>query len=173
MQTLTLVLSIIALVLGFVGSVLHMVKRDTLAARFDAFGTQLEEIAKRLGGAAGVVLAFVLAGVVAAQLAACGPSAREKTISTTMTAVNAGAAGFVAFDAKHQAEIVNLAPDAEHGRQELAAWRVTQVEVETDLATAYRAVAVAAQLNDDQSLASMLQAAAVFQSALRAIGVTQ
>jgi len=116
--------------------------------------------------------AVVLVALVAHTQAACGPSSREKTISATLTATNAAAAGFVAFDAKHQHYLVAAAPDRAHGEAELAAWRAHQLELEHYIEAAYRAIAAAALADDDPSVVSMLAAAAQLTEAMKALGVS-
>jgi len=109
-------------------------------------------------------------GVIIAWLSACGPSAREKTISTTLTATDVAAHAFIAYDAKKQADIVAAAPDKATGAAQLATWRAEQTKVAQLLAGTYRAVAVAATVNDDQSLAAMAQAALIVSQELHALG---
>lgn len=101
----------------------------------------------------------------------CGASARQKEITTTMTVLDAAQAGYIAFDARHQLDIVKAAPDKATGEAQLGAWRQTQAKVETGLTAAWRAVAVAATVNNDQSMTSMLQAAQIVEQELAALGV--
>lgn len=113
-----------------------------------------------------------LAPIVLALVFACGASAREKTIKTTYVAVNAAATGFVAFDKKHQLDVVAQAKDRATAEAELAAWRAKQADVERAVSAAFRAIAAAAIANDDPSVAGMLQAATVLSGLLHDLGVT-
>ena len=114
--------------------------------------------------ALGVILAWLAAG--------CSASAREKTISATLTATNAAAAGFVAFDLKHQQSIVAAATDKASGQAALEGWRVQQLDAQKAFTAAYQAIATAATVNDDPSMAGMVAAAAQLSQLLKTLGVT-
>ena len=109
--------------------------------------------------------------LVAFALFACGASAREKTISTALATTDAARAAFVAFDATHQTAIVTKAPDDATGKAQLAAYRATQAKIVLGFVTVYRAIAIAATANNDQSLAGLLSVAGVLESELRDLGV--
>lgn len=115
--------------------------------------------------AAGVVLAWLVAG--------CGASQRERTIRDTFAATDAAAAGFVAFDGRHQHDLVVAAKSEPEGKAALEMWRVNQLRAEMAIAAVYRAIAVAATIEDDKSLEGMIQAALILSQELKAIGVIQ
>lgn len=102
---------------------------------------------------------------------ACGPSSRQTAINTTLSTLNAANNTFVQFDKVHQKAIVDAAPSKAAGEQKLADYRATQLKIVEAFATAYRAVAVAQQLNDDQSIQSMAQAALIVAQELQTLGV--
>ena len=104
-------------------------------------------------------------------LVACGASARQKTIATTLAATNAAADAFVAYDQDHRTSIVTHATSHENGVALLSEWDGTVDTVNTAFTTVYKAIATAATVNDDPSLAGMLQAWTIVQKQLAALGV--
>lgn len=95
-----------------------------------------------------------------AMLSGCGASARETTIKTTLTVVNAARDGFVAIDRDKQAKIVAEAKTLDEGKAALALYRDKRQAILTAFETTYRALAVAAILKDDpKALDAMLAAA--------------
>lgn len=109
--------------------------------------------------------------VFALALAACGASARERTIATALATTNVAAATFEKFDGIHQGAIVAKATSLEEGKAALADYRKDQVKVEALLAGLYRAIATAATLEDDHSLVGIVSAAKLLQDELHALGV--
>lgn len=89
----------------------------------------------------------------------CSASQRERTIKTTLVAVNETRAAFVTFDRTTQAAIVELAPTYERGAAALIEYRKKREIVIEAFAIVYRAIATAATVNDDPSIATMLAAA--------------
>lgn len=79
-----------------------------------------------------------------ALLAACGTGTRDKALRGALTAVDAAAEGFVAFDDAEQQAIVARATTREQAQAELAAYRERRRPVIAALAAAYQAIAVAA-----------------------------
>ena len=104
-------------------------------------------------------------------LAACGASARQTTIRDTYLAVKAADAAFGQYDADHRAQIVAKATSHENGVALLNEWDGTADRVTRDTKAAFAAIAAAATLNDDQSLASMLSAALIIKTELETLGV--
>lgn len=104
-------------------------------------------------------------------LSACGASQREKDIHTTLTALDVGAAAFVSYDGKHQMDIVGHAANREDGEAKLKEYRAKREKVTGAFMAAFRAVAVAATVNDDPSFSGMLEAAVIVQQELSALGV--
>lgn len=104
-------------------------------------------------------------------LVACGASARQTALSGAYTTATAGATGLVAFDAKHEQDIVAAAPDEPTGKQQLADYRAARAKAELAIDTLLRAIAAAAVLNNDQSLAAVVSAGITVNQALAALGV--
>lgn len=95
-------------------------------------------------------------------LVACGASARQRTISATLLGVDAAKAAFVAADATHQLQLVAGATSHDDGAAKLASYRDRRVKLVIAFEAAYRALAIAAILNDDpKSLANLVAAAKV------------
>lgn len=115
--------------------------------------------------AAGIVFVWLLA--------ACSASAREKTISTTLAATDAASASYVTYDLAHQRELVAATHDAASAHAAVEAWRVNQLAIVTALSATYQAIAAAATVNDDPSVASMAKAAGLLAQTLHDLGVTK
>lgn len=113
--------------------------------------------------ATGFVIAWLLLG--------CGTTAREKTISTTLTAIKAADAAFRAWDAQHQHIIVIEAKDEPSGRAALDAYRTKQLEIERLFTATYAATATAATVENDQTLQGLIAAALLLSKQLHALGV--
>lgn len=109
---------------------------------------------------------FVLA------LVACSSNQRASTITTTLNAVNAAEAGFVAFDGKHQLDIVSASTSHDDAVAKLADYRAKRELVVVALTGAYDALKVAAEVNDDPSVAGAVAAAALLAADLKTLGVT-
>lgn len=91
-------------------------------------------------------------------LAACGASSRERSLRTTLAAVDASAAGFQTWDEQHQKEIVDKAQSADEATAALAVYRLRREQVIAAFAIAYEALAAAA-LHDDKAIGPALDAA--------------
>lgn len=112
-----------------------------------------------------LLLPFVL--LFAATWCGCGASARERTIKTTLAAVNETRVAFVVFDRGAQSAIVATAQSFEQGAAALQAYRAKRELVVDAFSFAYRAIATAATLNDERSLTEMISAAAGIVGAVR------
>lgn len=97
---------------------------------------------------------------VAVLVAACGPGAKERTIKTTLTGVNAARAAFVAWDDRAQNEIVDKATSMAEGQAALEEHRRRRVTLVTAFEGAYRAIALAAVDPSDLNVAEVVAAAA-------------
>lgn len=87
--------------------------------------------------------------------AACGPNAKQKALSYTVTGLNAARDGFVIWDANHQQKIVDDATSLGEGQAALTAYRAKREAVLQAFTVAYSALAVAAL---DPSAAMLLEA---------------
>jgi hypothetical protein len=100
-------------------------------------------------------------------LFACGASARERAISTALVATNATRDGFIAFDARHQQQLVDSATSLEEGRARIDAYRRQREPIVQGFATVYRAIAMAAVLTDDPTaIPNLLRAADLLRTAI-------
>lgn len=102
-------------------------------------------------------------------IASCSASQRERTIKATLVAVNESRDAFVLFDRTTQAAIVATAPTYERGAAALVAYRQKREPVVDGFAVVYRAIAIAATVNDDPSVATMIAAAKDIASAWKAL----
>jgi hypothetical protein len=107
--------------------------------------------------------------LLAALLIACGPNAREKTITTTLTTVNAARVAFVVWDDKTQDQIIDHAASEETGQAQLDAHRKKRDELVQAFEAVYYAIAVAATDKEDQNVANMLSAAARLYQAYKTV----
>lgn len=85
----------------------------------------------------------VLALAVVMMLGACGATARQRALDTTLAALDAARDGFVAYDSAKQAAIVDAAITKEAGVSALAAWREKRTAVVELFLVAYSALAAA------------------------------
>ena len=99
----------------------------------------------------------------------CSASQRETTIKATLAAVNESRDAFVVFDRATQAAIVETARTYERGVEALAHYREKREPVVLGFTVAYRAIAIAATVNDDPSVASMVDAAKQVADAWKAL----
>ena len=105
-------------------------------------------------------------------LGACAASTREKTIQTTFASLEAAENGFDAFSDQHQLDIATQAPDKATGEAQLAAFRKQRDAVKAKLAAAFHLLGAAVAVDNDQSVAAAVQAAAMVAQALHDLGVT-
>lgn len=94
-----------------------------------------------------------------ALLHGCGPSARNKTLATTLDAVNTTRDVFLAWDDKHQDEIMDAcSPPActfEQGRARIDAYRLKRATVVKAFEITYLALSLAA-INESTPLSTLL-----------------
>lgn len=91
------------------------------------------------------------------QIPACGASARQKTLTTSLATVSAAGEAFEKWDEARQAEIVAGATSISDGQVKLAEYRAHRGQIEALFVVAYQAIA-AASLDEDASLTAMLAA---------------
>lgn len=114
---------------------------------------------------------LALALVIAWGIAGCGASARQKTIRATFDLTDVAAAHLVTFSHDHEMAIVHTATTEAVAVAELEDWRKKVDHAEKTIAAVYRLVAGAALVNDDKSLATLLQAAKLLGDELTELGV--
>jgi len=98
----------------------------------------------------------------------CGPSSRDKTLSTTLLSVNAARDGFIEWDKQYQESIVDAATSLEDGRDKLLAYREDRDVVLRAFEIAYRAIALAA-INKETPLSEAIDRAADVAKAIAAL----
>ncbi len=111
------------------------------------------------------------ASFVVCAVMACGAGQREKTIAATYQATTIAAAHLVTYEHDREVAIIGHATSEAEGKAQLAAERAKVNHAEKVIAGVYRAIAAAAVLNDDQSLAALVQAALVLSAELHDLGV--
>lgn len=94
--------------------------------------------------------------VVCCLLASCGPSAKEKTLRTTLTGVNAAREALVAWDEAIQLEIARTASTRAEGEAQLAVHRTKRGRLVAAFETVYRLMAIAAMDVDKANLLPIL-----------------
>lgn len=104
--------------------------------------------------------------------AACGPTARETALRTTLVTVDAARDGFEAWDQEHQGKLIATAQTGDEARASVASYREKRLVVINGFDLAYKAIAHAAVLLDDASIANALAAAADLKTAIEALGAS-
>lgn len=89
---------------------------------------------------------------------ACSASQREKALHASFVTLNAARDGFVKWDDQTQARIVNDAQTLGEGKRALAEHRAARDKLVETFELAYRTLASALVLNDEQSFAAALRA---------------
>ena len=103
-------------------------------------------------------------------LAACGATAREKAISATYVGINSARDGFIAYNARHENDLVQGSQSREEAIQKLVSYRMKREHVTEAFIAAYHALSAAVLVeNDPKSLPNLLQAAADLKAAIAAL----
>lgn len=90
----------------------------------------------------------------------CGAGARNTAIKAALTSTDVARDGFIAYDGKHQTDIVNNAKTLDEGKRDLEAYRARRAKIVDGFTLVYHAIASAAAVDNKPSLATM-QAAVV------------
>lgn len=112
---------------------------------------------KPASGTAAMLAVLLLGGLVALQ-PGCAASQRESTIKAAMVTVDASRSAYLTYDQHAQADIVAKATSLDDGKAKLEAYRMNREKLVKALTVAYQAIATAAQLNDEPSIAGMQKA---------------
>lgn len=115
-----------------------------------------------------MIARFLLALALVCATPSCGPSARTRTLQVTLAATAAAQAGFIAQDAAHQQALVDRAASLDEGRAALGAYRTRRDRVVALFIAAYRAVAIAATV-EEGGLADAVAASRELAAALAAL----
>jgi hypothetical protein len=101
---------------------------------------------------------------------ACGASARETAIKTSLAVVDTARDGFVTWDRLHQEELFKGAASGDDARHLVLAYREKREPVLLAFEVAYKAIAHAAVLSDDHSLEIMLGVVIDLQAEVTKLG---
>ena len=129
-----------------------------------------DDEARALGWLSGLLL-FLAVGVAAAQTCGCTASARQKAIASTLITVDAACSAYQGYEHAQAEAIIKAAKDEASGQAALVKLRATGDKMMRDCDGAYRAVAVAAQLDNEQTLNSLLTAASIVYDEVKALGL--
>ena len=129
-----------------------------------------ENSARALGWLAGLLL-FLSVGVALAQTFGCAASVRQKAIASALITVDAACSAYQGYEHAQAEAIIKAAKDEASGQAELVKLRATGDKMMRDCDGAYRATAVAAQIDNEQSLNSLLTAASIVYDEIKALGL--
>lgn len=118
-----------------------------------------------------MTVAALIMGAIGAEVA-CSGADRQRTIRITYDAAIAADEHLTTYTHVHEEAIVRASPTKEQAVADLAAFRTKVDHAENVLKGVYSLVAAAALVNDDRSVATMLQAAAILSTELHDLGVT-
>lgn len=121
------------------------------------------------GSGSAAMLAVLLLGAVALPSSGCAASTRESTIRAALVTVDASKEAYATYDAHAQDEIVAKATSLDDGKAKLTEYRTKRGKAIKAFVVAYQAIATAAQLNDDHSLASVAAAISEVIATVRAL----
>jgi len=92
--------------------------------------------------------------------AACGASARTKTLRVSLVSLNAARDTLLALSKERETQIVDHAATKEEGREQLDTWRASVDKVVAAIDLGYHAIYAAAILDDAKSLEAAVTATA-------------
>jgi hypothetical protein len=104
-------------------------------------------------------------------LGACGASAREKEIKTTLSATTVASEMLPQFSETHQRALVAESTSKEEAVAKTTAFQEKVTHAEKTLNALFDATVAASILDDDQSYATMLRLAEMAWAELKALGV--
>lgn len=117
----------------------------------------------------------VLLMVVLAEVCGCSASARNKTIAAAYVTATTTSAAYHDYQAEHQhqheQDLVAGAADKAAAEAAVADYRKKRDAIEKAFTATFSAIAAAATIENDQTLAAMLSAEALLQQAIAALGV--
>lgn len=137
-----------------------------------ALGYNVGRVVLKSRAAAAAVLIFVLAFGAISATGCAGASAQEKALQTTFATAKAAEIAFVAYDVKHQSDLVDVAKTKADGAAALASYRASRGAVSDGFAALYKAIAAAALAKDNNTMDAVTLAGGAVEAALHAIGVT-
>jgi len=105
-------------------------------------------------------------------MSACDKGQRQDTLHTSLVAVNVARDRFITWDLDHQRAIVAASSSREEAQQKIGEYRALQSEITGWFVTVYRALAIAANANDDPSFRTAVQAATNLVDSVKRITAT-
>ena len=117
----------------------------------------------------GWLLGFIIVTAFGVALLGCAESQRQKTISTALTAIDTACTSFAAYDLAHQKQILAASSDRATFDAALAAWKAKRDKVKALCKAAYDADKAAAELDNEQLLASLMAAGRDLYNALEEV----
>lgn len=118
-----------------------------------------ESSAKTATSVAPTLLIMLALGGVAVSTPACSSGQRQDVLRGSLTSLNVARDGFVAWDAKHQRDIVERSTSRVEAERSVAAYYATRQNVIDGMEAAYRAIAVAALASDEVTLSGAIRQA--------------
>lgn len=115
---------------------------------------------------------LMLLAVMCFVLIACGAAARQKSITASLIAVDSAQAAFLVYDGPHELDLAAQALNKDDYAEKVAAYRKQRAKFNLAMKAAYDAVRIAAQLDDDHSVAGMVAAVTSLAQAAATLGVT-
>ncbi len=120
-----------------------------------------------------LMLMLAAAGVALFAAMGCGASQRETTIRTSVAAADGIRDTFLAYDGPHELELVAKAVSKEDAQAKLSAYQAKRsATIDKAMIVVYRAIAVAATLNDQPSLDGIKSALDQLNAAYKALKET-
>ena len=101
----------------------------------------------------------------------CAANTRHKTIAASLVAVDTATTAFLAFDGQHEIDIAHNAPDRPTVESQIAAWHTERAKVNEMIRVAVKAIAAAATVDDDPTVAGAVSAVGILASELAKLGV--
>lgn len=108
---------------------------------------------------------LALVALLVALAAACGPDARQRTLTNTLRGVDTARTAFVIADRTAQDVIVAQATSLEEGQRQLTEYRARRQRVVDAFETVYRAIALAS-LDKDAGIVEVIAAASALHAAV-------
>lgn len=114
-----------------------------------------------------VNVALIVLVMLAPTVAGCDHNSRQKTLRTSLIAVNVARDGFETWEDTRQDQIIAAATTKEEGQRKLAEFRAELDKIYAALPTVYSAIAVASLHKDEHSLQVALEEAGKLFAAIK------
>lgn len=128
--------------------------------------------ATAIKGATGTLVLLVALGLGASQLTACSASTQQATLKAAYVTTTTACAGFVAYDLQHQEDLRATATSKDDALVKIDDWHQKRATVVAGCSAGISAIAAAAALQTDQSVAGMNAAVVIIVNAVKALNAT-